>query len=67
MENGFQLKKHDTSQMLVLKEDNVQTQEQAWDIVLIGLIVRRFIGLQAFNELRSSWNVPSKYYFHELG
>lgn len=53
--------------MLVLKQEHVLSLEAAWGICLIGFIVGRFPGIKAFDEVRSSWDVPSKYFMHETG
>lgn len=55
------------SVMYEFKEEQILTLEDSWGICLIGFILGRFPGLKAFNEVRSSWGVSSKYQFHESG
>lgn len=67
--NGSNLKHVEVvrTNKLVFKQQQVLSVECAWGICLIGFILGKFPGMEAFNEIRSSWQIPNQYMFHESG
>lgn len=52
---------------MIFRQEQVLPVECAWGIFLIRFIMGRFPGIDAFNEISASWQVPHKYMFHDSG